>query len=133
MIALPLTLMAASVTLAWDPSPEPMLSGYSLYWGTNSRAYDQIQLVELNTVQASATNLVAGTEYFFAVTARTWEGLESDYSTEVSYQVPEQLTLTALLEEATDPAGPWALVTNAVTMVVPAEPRRFYRTKMEVK
>ena len=35
------------------------------------------------------SNLLNGTTYFFAVTAYDTNGLESDFSTEISYTIPE--------------------------------------------
>lgn len=69
------------VTLAWDPSPEYSVKSYNLYFGQSSRAYPS----KLHTTNATATvsNLVAGATYYFAVTAETDTGLESDYSSEV--------------------------------------------------
>ena len=79
----------SSVTLAWDPSADPSVIGYKLYYGAASRSYT-------NLVQAAATNsasvtaLVGGKTYYFAATAYDATGLESDYSDEVSYTVPVQ-------------------------------------------
>ncbi|MBE7503962.1 MAG: fibronectin type III domain-containing protein [Verrucomicrobiales bacterium] len=81
------SLQAAEVQLAWDPSPSPEVTGYYLYWGTVSQSYDNRKDVGLATT-ATVTNLVAGTLYYFAVTAYESVGLESDYSNEVSYQPP---------------------------------------------
>jgi predicted hotdog family 3-hydroxylacyl-ACP dehydratase len=80
-------LQAADVQLAWDPSPSPEVTGYHLYWGPASRSYDQQQDVGFDT-SATVTNLVAGTTYYFAVTAYESAGLESDFSNEVVYEPP---------------------------------------------
>jgi len=33
---------AAQVTLAWDPSPEPAVTGYRVYYGTSSYYYTAV-------------------------------------------------------------------------------------------
>ena len=74
----------ASVTLAWDPSPDSGVASYRVYIGTNAGLYVQ------NTNAGPSTNLtVNGLEYdveqFFAVTAIGTNQLESDFSNEISY------------------------------------------------
>jgi len=73
-----------SVTLAWDPNPESDIGGYIVYYGSASRNYTNAVNagnVTTNTVRG----LVDGAPYFFAVTAYNTNGLESDFSDEVSY------------------------------------------------
>lgn len=73
-----------SVTLAWDPNPESDIGGYIVYYGCASRNYTNavnVGNVTTNTVRG----LVDGATYFFAVTAYNTNGLESDFSDEVSY------------------------------------------------
>lgn len=80
---------AQSVTLAWNANTETNLAGYRLYWGTGTRSYSTNLLQVLApATTATVTNLQVGYRYFFAVTAYTSDGLESDYSDEVSYRVP---------------------------------------------
>ena len=76
-----------SVNLAWDPSPAADLAGYRLYFGTQSKNYTSI--VEAGSAtSAVAGNLLAGVTYYFAVTTVVLAGLESPFSTEISYTVP---------------------------------------------
>jgi hypothetical protein len=72
-----------SVTLAWDPSTDATVKSYNLYYGSGSRSYSS--KVNVGTTTASISNLVVGTTYYFAVTAQTDTGLESDYSSEVVF------------------------------------------------
>lgn len=86
-----LTLMAtvsraAEVTLAWDPNSESSVIGYTLYYGTASGVYTDSRDVGDET-QYTLSGLTEDTTYYFAVTAYTDED-ESDYSNEISYQVP---------------------------------------------
>jgi sulfur relay (sulfurtransferase) complex TusBCD TusD component (DsrE family) len=76
-----------SVTLAWDPDPGSDIAGYRLYEGGASRTYTNVMDVGIAT-NGTFSGLASGATYFFAVTAYNTNGLESDYSTEVSCTVP---------------------------------------------
>jgi hypothetical protein len=76
-----------SISLAWDPSTGPGVVGYTVQYGTNSRQYSDFLVVALSTT-ATIPNLVEGVSYFFAVSAYTVTGLESDPSEEIQYTVP---------------------------------------------
>src|SRR5260370_40244567 len=83
----PLTSLAApSITLAWDPSPDPTVAGYKVYWGVASRSYTN-SLSAGSATTLTVSNLVIGTPYYFAATAYDTNGIESDYSAEVSGSV----------------------------------------------
>src|SRR5882762_4373692 len=83
----PLTSLASpSITLAWDPSPDPSVVGYKVYWGIASRNYTN-SLSAGSATTLTVSNLVIGTPYFFAATAYDTNGIESDYSAEVSGSV----------------------------------------------
>ncbi|MGO9204118.1 MAG: MBG domain-containing protein [Limisphaerales bacterium] len=75
-----------SVTLAWDPSTSPEVSGYNLYYGGASQTYTNMVAVG-GATNATVSGLLPGARYFFAVTAIDISGLESDFSNEISYQV----------------------------------------------
>jgi hypothetical protein len=84
--ALSVTLPSSyNVTLAWDASTGIGVAGYSLYYGTASRNYSN-RLVTGDVTSAVVSGLSNGVTYYFAVTAVTASGLESDFSNEVSYQ-----------------------------------------------
>ena len=80
------TTNAPSVTLAWDAVNDPIVNGYGLYWGVASRSYTNFIVVtpQTNTI-CTVSNLVRNTTYYFAATSRATNGLESDFSVEVSY------------------------------------------------
>jgi hypothetical protein len=83
----PLTSFAApSITLAWDPSPDPGVVGYKVYWGVATRNYTN-SLSAGGATTLTVSNLVVGTPYYFAATAFDTNGIESDYSAEVSGSV----------------------------------------------
>jgi hypothetical protein len=77
-------LLAASVTLAWDASPNA--SSYRLYVGIQSLQAGNPPLVFYPTraTQCQVDGLDYGTRYYFAATAFA-NGLETVYSNEVSY------------------------------------------------
>lgn len=78
---------AASVTLAWNPSPDASVTGYRIYWGPSSGVYTNsvaVGNVSLTTLSGLRTN----TFYVFAATAYDASGVESDFSNEVGYTTP---------------------------------------------
>ncbi len=78
---------AAEVHLAWDPSPDPDVTNYRIYWGYQSRTYEGYFDVG-NVTNTVIGSLAEGTRYFFAATATTGDGRESDFSNEVEYTTP---------------------------------------------
>ena len=78
---------AADVGLAWNANPETDIAGYRLSYGTSSGQYTQVKEVGRDT-RTLVTNLEAGRTYYFAVVAVNYAGMQSDPSTEVSYQTP---------------------------------------------
>lgn len=73
-----------TVTLAWDASASGSVAGYRVYWGTNSRAYCCVTNAGLVLTQAVV--LPHSGRWFFAATAYDTNGLESDFSSEVSWE-----------------------------------------------
>lgn len=76
-----------SITLAWDPSTGPNVSGYNVYYGTASGSYSKTISSGMAT-NATITDLTAGVTYYFAATAVDTAGLESAYSNEVEFTMP---------------------------------------------
>ena len=62
------------------------VDGYNVYYGTGTRAYDYFLEVG-NRTNVTVSNLIAGTTYYFAITAFNATG-ESDFSNELRYTVP---------------------------------------------
>jgi hypothetical protein len=60
---------------------------YNIYYGVASGIYTNIASVG-NVLACTIGNLVMRTTYFFAATAVNAAGLESVYSSEISYHVP---------------------------------------------
>lgn len=78
---------AAEITLAWDANAEPDLSGYKVYSGTASRSYSGSVDVG-NWTNCVMGGLEPGRTYYFSAKAYNATGSESDYSSEVVYNVP---------------------------------------------
>jgi hypothetical protein len=83
----------STVTLAWDPSPEPDVAKYVLKQGQISGQYTrQIEVTNLVNGKLATTNTVTGlaysTTFYFVVTAKSPTGLESPPSNEVAYTTP---------------------------------------------
>jgi hypothetical protein len=96
---------AQSVTLAWNPDPDPNLAGYRLYCGTTRGVYTQrIEVGKATTT--SVSNLAAGRTYFFAVTVYNTAYMESAPSNEVAYTVPASTPTPARTPTSTSTSTP---------------------------
>jgi len=89
ILAAPSTTVQAgqSVTLAWDQSTYPTVAGYDIYCGGASGTYTNM-INAGNATNATISGLIAGTTYYFAATTYSSLGVESPFSSEVSYTVP---------------------------------------------
>jgi hypothetical protein len=86
----------ASVTLAWDPSPDSAVTGYRVHYGVVSGQYTN-SLAVGNSTATTVSGLVHGVTYYFATTAYNASGAQSQFSNEISYQVAfSQLRISAL-------------------------------------
>lgn len=74
----------ASVTLAWDHSPDTNVVGYRLYYGPRSGDYTNSVVVGYTTL-ATLTGLPTIVTNYFAATAYDTNGEESVFSNETSY------------------------------------------------
>jgi hypothetical protein len=103
---------AHGVTLAWDPSPDSTVIGYKVYYGVASRTYTNLVTVG-NVTNMNVFGLVEGTTYYFAVTAYNILGMESDYSSEVSYTEPAGPPIALLMStNVATPRGKWTVLTT---------------------
>lgn len=77
-----------SATLAWSPSPGTnVIAQYKIYYGVASGTYTNSISAGTN-LTLTVTSLRRGVRYYFAATAKDTQGLESDYSLEVSAAIP---------------------------------------------
>jgi hypothetical protein len=56
-----------TLSVAWDPSPDPTVMGYRVYVGTTSGAYTEIY--DVGNVTTFSYNAAEGTTYYFTVAA----------------------------------------------------------------
>ena len=99
-----------SVTLSWQPSPNPDAVGYNIYYGTASHYYTNVVNVG-NITTLTIDGLVNGTTYYFAATTYDTQGQESGFSNEATYDVPA-VTITNILPTVqirSAPAGQFLL------------------------
>lgn len=80
-------LHAASVTLAWDPSPSENITGYTIYMGNDGVNFPNSTNVG-DVLEFTLDNLPEGVTNVFAATAHDLYGMESDFSNFVTNYVP---------------------------------------------
>lgn len=89
LMALPMLGQAQQVMLAWDRAiTHTNLSEFTLRWGTNSGIYPVALSIPPNLTTGTVVNLARGRNYFFVVTARNVQGLDSDPYNELAYRTP---------------------------------------------
>jgi hypothetical protein len=107
------TTQGPLVALGWDPSTDPAVTGYNVYYGASSRNYTNVLAVG-NTTSTMVSNLVTGVTYYFAATTYTADGLESDYSVEASFGIAPANNPPTL-----DPLPDFIIQQDAGAQVVP--------------
>jgi len=108
------TVLAADVTLQWDPNSEPDIAGYKIYYGVESGNYTTTLDVG-NFTSCVISELDPGQSYFFAATAYNTDNYESDYSNEVSYTGPPTNTIN---EPPVADAGPMQTVSEGTVVTL---------------
>ena len=76
-----------NVKLAWDPSPDPRVNGYKIYYSRSN--WEHATVIDVgNRTEYSVSGLDAGVIYSFAATAYSRNGDESSFSNVVKYPSP---------------------------------------------
>lgn len=81
VVLLSFTCHASDTVLIWNSVSNA--SSYGLYTGTNTKQYTKLDLIAGTNV--SINNQIQGKRYFNAITSISSSGLESQYSSEISY------------------------------------------------
>jgi fibronectin type 3 domain-containing protein len=99
--------LPANVRLAWDPSPDPGIASYKVYYGAASGNYTNSVSAGTAT-SVTISNLAQGVTFYFAATATDTNGLESDFSDEVSGRAGNQTPTLNILANVNvnEDAGP---------------------------
>jgi hypothetical protein len=77
----------ATVTIGWSASAGSSVAGYHVYFGGVSQDYTNM-IDAGRATNGTVTGLSAGRTYYFSVTAYDVTGLESLFSSEISYAIP---------------------------------------------
>jgi hypothetical protein len=85
---------AQSFSLAWNKSSDKKVTGYFLYYGTESGNYTSKINFPKQTTAAKVPGLKEGQTYYFAVASYDAQGVESVPSKEVTFIVPGALVLS---------------------------------------
>ena len=80
-----------AVTLTWNPSPNANVAGYKIYFGGASRVYTNSVTLGIVT-NVTISGLSEGTTYFFGATTLDVSGIESDFSNEATYDIPQTVS-----------------------------------------
>jgi len=78
------SVVAQSVSLAWNADTDPTVVGYNVHYGTSSTSLTTTKSAGAATTY-TVSGLTTGQIYYFAVTAYNAAGANSAYSNEVSY------------------------------------------------
>jgi hypothetical protein len=73
-----------SVTLEWNPSISPNIVGYDIYYGGVSGIYTN-EIFVGNVTNLTVPGLADGTTYYFVATAVNSSGIQSSFSSQLSY------------------------------------------------
>jgi len=84
---------SAQVRVEWDPNIEPDTAGYKVYYGTLSKNY--FFYVNVGKVTSyTLADIQDGKTYYLAATAYDTNGVESDFSDEITYTAPSECSYT---------------------------------------
>jgi len=122
------------VTLAWIADTDPLITAYGIHWGGVSLAYtNSVTVGPATNTTARIGPLVAGATYYFAATSKLYNGLEGDYSPEVSYTVPvSNLVYLVQVQSAINLNGPFTNFRNALGLTNSPDPKMYFRLQINV-
>jgi hypothetical protein len=77
---------AGTITLAWNPNPDPTVAGYKLHFGATSHSYPWTTDAGTSS-QATIGGLVPGALYYFAISAYNSQGVDGPFSEELIVRI----------------------------------------------
>ncbi len=96
---------ADQVELAWNASAGSVITGYKLYYGTESHNYSSSIDVG-NQTSGTITGVQDGVTYYAAVTAYDAQGVQSGYSAEVNFSVQAGTVTASSSGDSTSTTSP---------------------------
>ena len=127
LLGLFINIKAASVMLRWDRNPEPDVSAYLVYWGTNS--YQWLGSTNVGNVTNATIYVPTTNRYWFIVTA--YNGFESEPSRQISWKKGSN-TIHAVFQMSTNYMQSWTNIDRVVFNIGPLVDNVFYRMKAEL-
>ena len=103
---------AGTVTLSWSANPEPDIAGYKVHYGTTQGTY-MTHLNVGNYTGCVVSGLSAGKTYYFVATAYDKYGVESSYSTILTYAVAKAAVSTTTTTTTTNSNSRTTTTTNS--------------------
>lgn len=88
-LLIPAHARSAEVTLTWDESPSPSVTGYYLYYGTSSGDYPQGPIDAGGQTTHTVPDLDLNRDYYFVATAHDDDSHESTYSNEIRIRIDD--------------------------------------------
>lgn len=105
-----------SVTLGWEPNTEPDLAGYRLYFSKDPNEWTHVKPLEL--VTTTTVSLPEPGTWFFILTAKDTEGLESLPSNMVEYTTPTAPSKPGLFRIVSAVATQISTVTTSTNLIL---------------
>jgi hypothetical protein len=122
---LSVAIVGKNAELAWKASVDIDISGYNVYFGTESRKYGSA-IPTGNTTMVSIPGLQEGNTYYFSVTAVDSSQNESGYSDELVFNFSTTSEALVLSNLAVASGKPYEIKENVDNGVVPYIDRSWY-------
>lgn len=128
VLAVPQTVLAEKVTLAWDPSVGSKVAGYRIYYSRDRGQYKKSRSINVGQVTSYTLNLPAG-PWYLAVSAYDSRGHESGYSKPICWQcksapVKSESKIHAGGAAALVPLNHASAVADTATRLIPTQRNR---------
>lgn len=105
-----------SVTLEWSPNTETDLAGYRLYFSKDPNEWTHVKQLEL--VTTTTVSLPEPGTWFFIITAKDTEGLESLPSNMVEYTTPTSPLRPGLFRIVSAVATQVSTITTSTNIII---------------